>query len=181
MNQIYRDKFIQNIKPLFKTYKQSQIDGIHYLLDFLCPENIITPLDKRQIAYIFATVLHETGATMQPIEEYGKGKGKPYGLPSENGKIHYGRGYVQLTLGHNYKKVGDILGLDLYNNPDLVMAGEISATILIRGMMEGWFTGKKLSDYFNEKTDWINARRVINGTDKTDTITTYAQFIYKQL
>jgi hypothetical protein len=37
------------------------------------------------------------------------------------------------------------------------------------GMTKGLFTGKKLSDYFNDKLDdWINARRIINGTDKNE-------------
>ncbi len=35
---------------------------------------------------------------MQPIEEYGRGKGRKYGAPAgPYGKIYFGRGYVQLT------------------------------------------------------------------------------------
>ena len=45
-------------------------------------------------------------------------------------------------------------------------------------MVEGWFTGKKLSDYFNEKTDYINARKIVNGLDKADIIAGYAKVLY---
>jgi hypothetical protein len=35
---------------------------------------------------------------MQPIEEYGKGRGMPYGKPDPTtGQVYYGRGFVQLT------------------------------------------------------------------------------------
>jgi len=35
---------------------------------------------------------------MQPIEEYGKGKGMKYGSPDpETGQTYYGRGFVQTT------------------------------------------------------------------------------------
>lgn len=178
MNQVQRNNFIIKIKELFGKYSQTQVDGINYLLDFLSPENIITPLDKRQIAYILATVIHETEFTMQPIEEHGKGKGRTYGVPSKNGKAYYGRGYVQLTWAYNYIKVGKELGLNLYDEPDLTLAGEVAVVILIRGMVEGWFTGKKLSDYFNEKTDYINARKIVNGLDKADIIAGYAKVLY---
>jgi hypothetical protein len=41
-------------------------------------------------------------------------------------------------------------------------------------MAEGWFTGVKLGDYFNENTDDpINARRIINGNDKDELIAGY--------
>ena len=49
-------------------------------------------------------------------------------------------------------------------------------------MTAGWFTGKKLGDYFNgEKTDWRNARRIINALDKADTIAGYAKTFYTAL
>ena len=41
----------------------------------------------------------------------------------------------------------------------------IAARIMFRGMAEGWFTGKKLGDYFNAKEETLNARQIINGND----------------
>lgn len=44
------------------------------------------------------------------------------------------------------------------------------------------FTGKTLEDYFNETTeDWINARRIINGTDHAVMIAETAKDFYAAL
>jgi hypothetical protein len=43
------------------------------------------------------------------------------------------------------------------------------------GMRNGSFTGKKLSDYISGTTaDYVNARRIINGTDRAELIAGYA-------
>jgi hypothetical protein len=70
------------------------------------------------LAYVLATVYHETASTMEPIEEYGKGAGHSYGEPDpETGQVYDGRGYVQLTWKDNYQKaqgnVVDYLGSHL--------------------------------------------------------------------
>ena len=39
-----------------------------------------------------------------------------------------------------------------------------------------------MGDYFTaQKTDWVNARRIINGTDKAQTIADYARAFYAAL
>ncbi|MBW4976534.1 hypothetical protein KZZ08_23320, partial [Roseovarius mucosus] len=44
------------------------------------------------------------------------------------------------------------------------------------GTREGWFTGKKLSDYLGGgKADWKGARRIINGQDRAAEIALHAQ------
>ncbi|HEY2454148.1 MAG TPA: peptidoglycan-binding protein [Scandinavium sp.] len=136
------------------------------------------------LAYILATTYHETAATMQPIEEYGKGAGHSYGEPDpETGQIYDGRGYVQLTWKDNYQKSQDEVvnfqtmkcDVPLVMQPDLAMTPWIAAQVAIVGMSQGWFTGKSLSDYLTEtSTDYVNARRIINGTDKAQTIAAYA-------
>jgi putative chitinase len=41
-------------------------------------------------------------------------------------------------------------------------------------MIYGWFTGVGLPKYFNSTTeDPINARRIVNGTDRASTIAGY--------
>ena len=41
-------------------------------------------------------------------------------------------------------------------------------------MAEGWFTDRKLGEYFNtEKDDPINARQIINGNDQDTLIAGY--------
>jgi hypothetical protein len=47
--------------------------------------------------------------------------------------------------------------------------------IMSLGMYQGLFTGRKLSDYINDtKKDYVNARRIINGTDRAQMIADYA-------
>jgi hypothetical protein len=51
------------------------------------------------------------------------------------------------------------------------MEPNIALFILVDGMLLGEFTSKKLGTYVNgSKTDFLNARRVINGTDKAPLI-----------
>ncbi|WGV98813.1 peptidoglycan-binding protein [Vibrio sp. YMD68] len=129
------------------------------------------------LAYVLATVYHETAYTMKPIEEYGKGKGRPYGEPNpETGQTYYGRGYVQITWLENYAKAIDVVRdmntlerghIDFVQVPDLALSAANSAQITMSGMIDGWFTGRKMSDYLDSpEPDYINARRIINGTDK---------------
>lgn len=132
-------------------------------------------------AYALATAYHETAATMRPIREYGRGKGRRYGVPGKHGQVGYGRGYVQLTWDYNYEKADTKLGLGgrLIGNYDLALDAKIAADIMVRGMAEGWFTGKKLADYLPGsgaagRPAFENSRRVINGTDKAALIAGHA-------
>jgi hypothetical protein len=44
------------------------------------------------------------------------------------------------------------------------------------GMRQGLFTGRKLATYINDaQCDYVNARRIINGTDRAQDIAGYAQ------
>ncbi|WP_257011665.1 glycoside hydrolase family 19 protein [Psychrobacter sp. JB193] len=171
------------LRAHFGSFKQSQVDGFNAVLDAINKYNsdAITPAF---IAYMLATAWHETAHTMLPIAEYGKGRGRKYGsnvdidgsryegLPH----IYYGRGYVQLTWLSNYVKMGKLLNIDLVNNPDLAMQPKHAADIMIAGMLGGLFTGLSLSRcityglYF----EFIQARKIINGTDKDDAIADYA-------
>lgn len=53
------------------------------------------------------------------------------------------------------------------------MDRDIALKVLRVGCCEGWFTGKKLSDYL--PGDYVNARRVVNGTDRSVKIAEYAK------
>lgn len=57
----------------------------------------------------------------------------------------YGRGLIQLTHERNYLKFGKIRDKDFVKNPDAVMQIEESAFIAVHGMVNGLFTGRKLS------------------------------------
>lgn len=127
-----------------------------------------------QIAYVLATVDHETNHTFKPVKE-------AYWL-SENWRKrnliyypYYGRGFVQITWKDNYNKFSKILGLDLVNYPDLVMDPNIAAFILVYGFKHGTFTGKKITDFINKNhVDYYHARRCINGLDKAEIIRKFA-------
>ena len=145
--------------------------------------------DPRKLSYILATAFHETARTMQPVREtLAKTDAKAKEILTKSwraGKLpwvkrdywssgFFGRGYVQLTWEANYRKAGQKLGIDLVRQPELALQPSIAAHILVRGMMEGWFTGKKLSDYIGDKADYVNARRIVNGTDRAVMIAGYA-------
>lgn len=157
---------------------QNQVNGLLAILDEW--ETVHSRKDDRWLAYMLATTYHETDKTMQPIEEYGKGRGKKYGIPDPvTGKTYYGRGFVQLTWKSNYMNMSRVVKDDLVNKPELALKPEYSTKILFFGMMNGSFTGKKLTDYFSPvKEDWINARRIINGKDKARLIADHALKFY---
>lgn len=130
------------------------------------------------LAYGLATAWHE--ARLKPIEEIGKGKGRKYGVPDKTGQVPYGRGLVQLTWDYNYARADKELGLGgaLVKDYDLALDSMVAGKILVGGMEEGWFTGKKLADYLPDPrgTDaqFREARRIINGTDRAELIAGYA-------
>ncbi|MFN5515144.1 MAG: glycoside hydrolase family 19 protein [Cyanobacteriota bacterium] len=125
-------------------------------------------MDRNQICYILATIQHETADTFKPIAEYG-GASRPYAP-------YYGRGYVQLTWKYNYAKYGEMLHQDFVDHPDLVMQPDVSLFIIVNGMKDGVFTGKKLSDYITlNHVDFVDARRIINGMDRAELIASYAE------
>jgi len=77
----------------------------------------------------------------------------------------FGRGQLQITHARNYAKFGitdyaDALKLD------------VSARIAVEGMLDGHFTGKKLSDFtFPRDLDnppRTDPRRIVNGVDGSD-------------
>jgi putative chitinase len=153
---------------------QKQVDGMTRLLDVW--ERDYADQDYRYLAYCLATVKLETAHTMLPVREYGKGKGRRYGVKTgPYGQVYYGRGDVQLTWEKNYRRMSPVVGEDLVRFPDRALDPHVSAKILFVGMMDGMFTGKKLSDYIaGEKCDFEGARRIVNGTDKAKMIAGYA-------
>lgn len=172
--------FYDTIRPVFGPLKQSQVDGFEAILNEWLKRGLT---DKRWLAYILATAWHETAKTMQPVEEFGKGKGRSYGKPDPvTGHIYYGRGHVQLTWKSNYVKLGNMIGVNLVHRPELALQMDNSVKIMFEGMLSGVFTGRKLNQYFNDKKeDWINSRRIINGTDRAELIAGYAKTFYKAL
>lgn len=170
---------------LFKgQINRTQISGIDFKLTAFDNYKIT---DKRWRAYMLATSYYETGRTMQPVEESGRGRGRPYGkkykydgtIYTEPDRLYFGRGDVQLTWYENYELMGKLLNIPLLQYPELALESEVSARIMVEGMIRGIsnrgdFTGVSLENYFNDhKANPINARRIINGLDQANKIAVY--------
>jgi predicted chitinase len=129
-----------------------------------------------QVAYVLATTQWETAQTFRPVEEAffvrdpdAFRRTLPY-FP------YYGRGFVQLTHKGNYETYGEILLRDLVNNPALALDPQTALFVLVHGFKVGTFTGRKIMDFISvQSTDFINARRCINGTDRATEIAGIAQ------
>jgi putative chitinase len=158
---------------------------------------------KHETANTFLPI-HEYGSRQYFINRYGSQTkvGKSLGNDTpEEGALYAGVGDVQLTGESNYERAEaalrreypavvaafehrtgkrfDLTVGDQANDPlDPQNAGdpEIAYCIMSYGMRTGMFTGKKLSDYINgRQADYVNARRIINGTDKAQLIAGYAE------
>jgi putative chitinase len=177
---------------------QGQVDGINAIL---------TAWDRygdgslQRLAYVLATPIRETDGTMQPITEYGPRSyfnkyepgtsiGKRLGnTVAGDGYRYRGRGQVMITGRRNYRFAGGKLGIDLEGKPELALDLATSARILVVGTMEGWFTGKGLTDYIDDVDEeddedlreFIEARRTVNGTDKAALIGGHAMQFEKAL
>jgi putative chitinase len=160
---------------------QTQVEGITAILDEWETRKLT---DVRWLAYMLATTFHETARTMQPVEEWGRGKNMRYGIPDPaTGKTYYGRGPVQVTWSWNYQRLTidaakEGHSWDFYHNPELLLKIAPGVWSMFHGMIHGIFTGKKLSDYFNSNPDPanvapVNARRIINGLDRANLIAGY--------
>lgn len=192
-----RDRFFAAARPgLFNNrMTQGQVDGCNALLDgWERRENA----DLRQFAYMLATTKWETAHTMQPVKEHG-GEGYFFrmydrdgdrpevaaalgNIEAGDGARFAGRGYVQLTGRRNYARMSGFVGVDLIAEPDLAMRPDVAAVILFEGMERGTFTGVGLGRYFNATAcDWVNARRIINGTDRAEAIADIARAFFVAL
>jgi hypothetical protein len=149
-----------------------------------------TDIDRRELAYCLATFWWETAHTMRPIDEHGSdsyfdnrygpqtGKGQELGntQPGDGHRFH-GRGYVQLTGRNNYGRAGSKLRVDLVANPDQAKEPSLAYQIAIEGMRDGWFTGRKLSQFIRDgaNPDYENARTIINDHDNASSIAQLAR------
>lgn len=198
-----RDVFFSYVRsaPFGGRISTSQFAGLTAILD---KWDNSTFTDVRWLAYMLATVFHETNAKMQPVVEnlnyttaarirevwpsrfptlvsaqpfvknakalankvYNGQMGNREG--SNDGWDYRGRGLPQLTGRNMYAKFG------IAGNPEWALEPKRSIDILFRGMIEGLYTGRKLSQYFNATTDdRIGARAIVNGKDKAALIAGY--------
>lgn len=139
-------------------------------------------------AYLLATAKHETAGCFEPCCERGarsyfdkyepgtKLGGILGNTEPGDGYRYRGRGYVQITGRENYARLGRVLGVDLIADPERALEPALAYPIMSLGMMRGLFTGLRLGAFINdEKTDYVNARRTVNGLDRAELIAGYAK------
>lgn len=140
-----------------------QVDGLSRILDYRDAK--WPKMSDEELAYLLATVYHETAYTMQPISE----KGSDSYLRSKPYWPWIGRGLIQLTWKENFARFGVKNAIDAQSWP-------VALDIAFRGMIFGMFTGRKLSHFISEgKCDFVGARKIINGTDRAHLIAGYAE------
>lgn len=181
MQKIDRQKFFDSYRASYGSLSQATVNGLEALLGFLEADDKVT--DLRHAAYMLATIKRECGNTFKPVKEVGQGKGKEYGKPDPvTGKVYFGRGYTQNTWKENYQMLTNAWNkahpdrkIDFVYNPDLLLVPEYSYFAMSYGMRNGTFTGVGLNRYIHgDVCDFVNARRIINGTDKAELIAGYA-------
>lgn len=177
------------------TLDESEVEGCEAILKAM--EG--APLSHA--AYALATAFLETASTMQPVAEanwltqaqreryffrmYDIGGARPgvarsLGNTTPGDGVKFaGRGYVQLTGRRNYRIAGEEIGLDLLLTPSAAMIPAAAALIMRGGMDEGWFTGKKFTDYLKPggpavRSQFVAARRIINVQDRAHDIAGFA-------
>jgi putative chitinase len=169
-----RDVYFDEVRDsLFSgSLEQIQVDGQNIILAVWEYQQVED--DIRHLAYMLATVHKECATRFWPITEYGS---QSY-LQGKDYYPYVGRGFVQLTWEDNYRRATDELNLhderNLVDHPEMALDSLIATRVLFRGMAQGWFTSRKLDQYFNEYTnDPKNARQIINGNDCDDEIAGY--------
>lgn len=166
---------------------QEQVSRIETLLDAMSRAG--WPL--AYAAYALGTAHHET-ARWKHLKElggdayfkrmYDKTGERPHiakqlgNTEVGDGARYPGRGYSQITGRANYRKAGNAIGIDLLKEPTKAEDPAIAARILVWGMETGAYTGKACRDYLDKTPpDYVNARRIINGTDRAAIVAGYAK------
>ena len=166
------NKYIDKTKQVYTIYEWSYMFATarHEAYQFTIPEYFSAAPEYGEISYFdkYDPVLANTALRRQTAIENGN-------TVQGDGFKYRGRGLVHLTWKKNYQKAKDYFGIDFVGSPDEAAGFENSVPIMIWGMKEGIFTGKKLGDYVNNTTkDYEGARRVINGSDQMALIASYA-------
>lgn len=193
--------------PLFNgVLSATQRQGIEVILDEWDARPELS--DLRWLAYMLATTHHETARAMVPVIETRQSKERTnpsvetaikrleaawkagkmpwvrraYWRKDANGVSWLGRGKPQVTHEANYRKAEQKTGIPFHSNPDLMLTDPAATKAMFSGMIDGWFTGKKLRDYFRGTTcRWREARQIINRLESADKVAGYARQYYSAL
>jgi predicted chitinase len=139
------------------------------------------PLFKKQLANVSDADL--TILKKDEVKFFNKVYNGIAGNSPTEGFAYRGRGFNQLTGKSNYQKYGEILGLNLVNNPDLVndpkIAAKVAAAYFVRNfknnaaIVKARYGANNINDFKDTKTA-VNAFYNANagfGKDTSKTIT----------
>lgn len=195
MININKEKFYNEYRQQFGRIKRSvTVDNLNTMLEVFS-EYANAPIGARftpdtlneEMAYVAATIHHETGGTYSAFKE----KRQVLAITSRQKEVkrlqdrywnsgYYGRGPIQLTWKFNYLKAGKALGLPLSDDPDILVRNlRVGYLVAVQGMIEGWFTGKKLKDTITKWDSFIDDRKIVNGKDQAELIAAYAKKFLK--
>jgi hypothetical protein len=111
--------------------------------------------DDRWLAYLLAVVDYDAGAipfrqggclsekcALRHLQDAESGADARLLAPEPNGNRYYGRGFVQLSLPENYRRVAEITHNyePVYDHPDLLLSPSTSTRVLF-----AWMTDPRLS------------------------------------
>lgn len=202
---VNEEKFWDGFRVWYKTHggrhlTQNVVDNVNYLLNVWDKEYATKGYDWRFFVSVMTQIGHETGWTFAPIFERGPrsyfNKYDPQYNPEKArvlGNTQYGDGYRYRGAGHIQntgrrnarvasQKLKEEFGLvvDLEASPEKRLDPLVSAHSAFLGCIQGWWTGRKLSHYItDEKTDYYNARRVVNGVDKARAIASMSRELHR--
>lgn len=154
---------------------------VQHLPEILDDYNIDT---KLRIAHFLAQLAHESDH-FRTFEEYASGDAyegrRDLGnVKRGDGRRYKGRGPIQLTGRHNYKKYGKILGIDLENNPHLAATPRVGLLLAAEFWTKNGLNALADADNAKQITRRINggyngledrlvkikrAKRVLQGAD----------------
>lgn len=171
------------------TLDAGEVSGCEAILD------AFTGFPLADVSYALGTAFLETGATMQPIKEWGgpkyfhkmydiqgdrPAKARELGNLSPGDGIKYcGRGFPQVTGRRNYALAEKVFGIPFVDDPDKMLEPGPAAKVMAHFMKNGLFTGRKLADYLPRSSaatlaQFTPARRIINGTDRASDVARFA-------
>jgi predicted chitinase len=172
--KLQEEKSVNTVESVDMRYKQdlniSHLTANQQILYNACRKHGIT--DNAQMANVFAQVQIES--SFVPKTEFRAGWNQAWLVALQNRYWftgYMGRGLIQLTWKGNYQRMGDKLGYDLVNNPELANDMTVASNVVCIGMRDGDFTGKSLNSYINkDMISYYQARRIVNGLDKADKV-----------
>lgn len=181
--------FFENYRLETGKLTQVQAMGLTTIMDFV-ENDIELRADLRHVAYVMATIKHETSDSWVPIREHGGSRywrkyspgtflGNAVGNTEPgDGERYSARGYCPIRGRRAHRELGEAIGVGdkFERHPELVNEPKYAWDIISVGMRYGLFTGKKLSDYIAlEKCNYKKCRKIINGRDNWKLVAAHAE------